>query len=74
MLGALMSIPVAKMITDKMFPMFVSNVACGLPLAFKWYHYPLIWLAIMVFYSFVSLLLTGKLNRLTPAEVLKNRE
>ena len=74
MLGALMSIPVAKMITDKMFPMFVSNVACGLPLAFKWYYYPLIWLAIMVFYSFVSLLLTGKLNRLTPAEVLKNRE
>ena len=28
----------------------------------------------VVFYSFVSLLLTGRLNRMTPAEVLKNRE
>ncbi len=74
MLGALVSIPVAKMITDRMFPMFVSNVACGLPLEFRWYYYPVIWLAIIAFYSLVSLLLTGKLNRMTPAEVLKNRE
>jgi putative ABC transport system permease protein len=74
MVGALISIPVAKLITDRMFPMFVANVACGLPLAFKWYYYPVIWAAIMVFYSFVSLLLTGRLNRMTPAEVLKNRE
>ncbi len=74
MLGALVSISVAKMITDRMFPMFVSNVACGLPLEFRWYYYPVIWLAIIAFYSLVSLLLTGKLNRMTPAEVLKNRE
>ncbi len=74
MLGALVSIPVAKLVTDKMFPMFVSNVACGLPLEFKWYYYPVIWLAIIAFYSLMSLLLTGKLNRMTPAEVLKNRE
>ena len=74
MLGAMVSIPVAKLVTDKMFPMFVSNVACGLPLEFKWYYYPVIWLAIIAFYSLMSLLLTGKLNRMTPAEVLKNRE
>ncbi len=74
MLGALVSIPIAKLITDKMFPMFVSNVACGLPLEFRWYYYPVIWLAIIAFYSLISLLLTGKLNRMTPAEVLKNRE
>lgn len=74
MIGALVSIPVAKLITDKMFPVFVANVACGLPLEFKWYYYPIIWLAILAFYSLVSLLLTGKLGRMTPAEVLKNRE
>lgn len=74
MLGALVSIPLAKLITDKMFPVFVANVACGLPLEFKWYYYPIIWLAILAFYSLVSLLLTGKLGRMTPAEVLKNRE
>ncbi len=74
MLGALVSIPLAKLITDRMFPIFVANVACGLPLEFKWYYYPIIWLAILAFYSLVSLLLTGRLNRMTPAEVLKNRE
>ena len=74
MLGAFVSIPITKLITDKMFPMFVSNVACGLPLEFKWYYYPVIWLAIIAIYSLMSLLLTGKLNRMTPAEVLKNRE
>ncbi len=72
--GALVAIPLAKVITDKMFPMFVANVACGLPLKFEWYYYIGIYVAIIVFYNIVSLLLTGKLNRMTPAEVLKNRE
>lgn len=74
MLGALVSIPLAKIITDKLFPMFVSNVACGLYLDFEWYYYLIIYAAILVIYSLVSLLLTGKLSRMTPAEVLKNRE
>ena len=74
MLGALVSIPLAKIITDKLFPVFVSNVACGLYLDFEWYYYLIIYIAILIFYSIISLLLTGKLNRLTPAEVLKNRE
>lgn len=72
--GALVAIPLAKVITDKMFPMFVANVACGLPLKFEWYYYIAIYVAIIVFYNLVSLLLTGKLGRMTPAEVLKNRE
>ncbi len=72
--GALISIPLAKIITDRMFPVFVANVACGLPLRFNWYYYPIILLAIIGCYSLISLLLTGKLNRMTPAEVLKNRE
>ncbi|MBP5253072.1 MAG: hypothetical protein J6Z21_04690, partial [Lachnospiraceae bacterium] len=74
MLGALVSIPLAKIITDKLFPVFVSNVSCGLYLDFEWYYYLIIYIAILAIYSLVSLLLTGKLNRLTPAEVLKNRE
>ncbi|MCR5501924.1 MAG: ABC transporter permease [Lachnospiraceae bacterium] len=74
MTGALIGIPLAKLITDRMFPMFVANVACGIPLVFRWYYYPAIFLAITVVYSIVSLLLTGKLNRMTPAQVLKNRE
>ncbi|MBP5554950.1 MAG: ABC transporter permease [Lachnospiraceae bacterium] len=73
-IGALVAIPLAKIITDKMFPMFVANVACGLPLKFEWYYYIAIYAAIIVFYNIVSMLLTGKLSRMTPAEVLKNRE
>ncbi len=74
MLGSLVSIPLAKIITDKLFPMFVSNVACGLYLDFEWYYDLIIYFAILAIYGLVSLLLTGKLSRMTPAEVLKNRE
>ena len=73
-IGALAAIPLAKIITDRMFPVFVANVACGLPLKFEWYYYLIIYAAIIIFYNMVSLLLTGKLSRMTPAEVLKNRE
>ncbi len=73
-IGALAAIPLAKIITDRLFPMFVANVACGLPLNFEWYYYLIIYAAIIIFYNMVSLLLTGKLSRMTPAEVLKNRE
>ncbi len=73
-IGALVAIPLAKIITDKLFPMFVANVACGLPLKFEWYYYLVIYAAIIIFYNLVSFLLTGKLSRMTPAEVLKNRE
>ena len=72
--GALIAIPIAKIITDKMFPVFVANVACGLYLKFEWYYYIAIYAAIIIFYNIISLLLTGKLSRMTPAEVLKNRE
>ena len=73
-IGAIISIPIAKMITDRMFPVFVVNVACGVYLKYEWYYYLLIFAAIVLIYSLVSFILTGKLKRLTPAEVLKNRE
>ena len=56
------------------YGMFVANVACGLPLKFEWYYYIAIYAAIIIFYNLVSVILTGKLSRMTPAEVLKNRE
>lgn len=74
MIGALISIPVSKIIIDKLFPTFIANVACCMHLEYKWYYYVMLYLAIVIFYSIISLILTGKLNRVTPAEVLKNRE
>ena len=74
MIGALFSIPVSKLLMDAMFPSFVANVACPIHLEFKWYYYVLLFAAIMGCYSLISLVLTRKLNRFSPAQVLKNRE
>ncbi|MCR4727236.1 MAG: hypothetical protein K5796_01110 [Lachnospiraceae bacterium] len=72
--GALVAIPVAKIFIDSIFPKFIPNVACCIHLEYEWYWYVVIFAGIMVIYEFISLAVTGKLNRITPAEVLKNRE
>ena len=72
--GALITVPLSKMILDSIYPSFIANTACGLNLEFPWYLYAGIFCAIMVFYFMVNAMLTGKLKKITPAEVLKNRE
>ncbi|MBR5421517.1 MAG: ABC transporter permease [Lachnospiraceae bacterium] len=74
MIGALISIPLAKMAVDRMFPIFIANVACCMHLEYRWYHYVILYAAIMLIYGVISRLVTGKIERVTPAEVLKNRE
>ncbi len=73
-LGALIAIPVSKLAMDAIYPYAVSNVACGLNIAFPWYYYVLIFAAIMLIYFAVNALLVRKLKNISPAEVLKNRE
>ena len=73
-IGALICIPAAKLLMNKIYPMFVPNVACSMKLAFPWYIYLCMYLGIIVIYLVVNRLLTGKINKITPAEVLKNRE
>ncbi|MBO4390311.1 MAG: ABC transporter permease, partial [Lachnospiraceae bacterium] len=72
--GALISIPAAKWIIDSLFPIFIANVACSMHLEYTWYHYVGLFAAIILIYSLISLVITRKINRVTPAEVLKNRE
>lgn len=72
--GALIAIPVSKLFMDAIYPYMISNVACGMNLAFPWYYYLLIFAGIMLIYFAVNALLTAKLKRISPAEVLKNRE
>jgi putative ABC transport system permease protein len=74
MLGALISIPVSKKIIDILFPSFIANVACAIHLEFKWYMYLMIFGAIMALYEIINLILSGKLNKISENEVLKNRE
>ena len=43
-------------------------------LAFPWYLYAIIFAAVILVYFIINRLLIGKINRISPAEILKNRE
>ncbi len=72
--GAVIGIPVAKAAMDAIYPWFISNTACGMNLHFPWYLYAGIFAGILAVYAVVNCLLVRKIKRITPAEVLKNRE
>lgn len=72
--GAVIAVPLAKKAMDMLFPSFIPNVACSMKLAFPWYLYVIIYCAVIVVYFVINRLLTGKISRISPAEVLKNRE
>lgn len=73
-LGAAVCLPLAKKIMDAMYPMLISNVACGMNLAFSWQLYLGIYAGILLLYFVIDRMLIRRLNRILPAEVLKNRE
>lgn len=73
-IGAAIGIPLAKIAMDKIYPWAVANTSCGLNLRFEWYLYLLIFAGVMLVYFIVNALLIRKINKITPAEVLKNRE
>lgn len=59
---------------DLIFPYFISNVAIGMDLQFPPQLYGMIYGGILICYLVINFLLVGRLNKLVPAEVLKNRE
>ena len=73
-LGALVTIPLAKLMMDAIYPSFIPNVACSMKLEFPWYLYVLIYCAVLLIYLLINALLVRKIKRISPAEVLKNRE
>ncbi|MBR4096553.1 MAG: FtsX-like permease family protein [Oscillospiraceae bacterium] len=73
-IGAVITIPLSKLIMNAIYPSFIAQNACGLNLHFPWYMYALIFAGIMIFYFVVSTVLVRKIKKITPAEVLKNRE
>ena len=72
--GALVCIPLSKFLMDCIYPSFIPNVACSMVLEFPPYLYLIIYVMVLAVYFVSSALLTRKLSRITPAEVLKNRE
>lgn len=73
-LGAIIGIPLSKKAIDKLYPWLMANVSCGMDLKFKPLMYIGIFAGIMAVYFVINALLVGKLKKISPAEVLKNRE
>lgn len=72
--GALLCCPLAKWIMDKMYPMLCANVSCALDLRFPIWMYLAIYLMVFVLYFVINTLLVHRIDKMQPAEVLKNRE
>ncbi|WP_310604242.1 FtsX-like permease family protein [Anaerosporobacter sp.] len=73
-IGAVICIPLAKIIMDALYPYLVSNVACGINLKFTWQLYVGIYAFVIVLYMIINQMLVARLKKIVPAEVLKNRE
>ena len=74
LLGALICVPLAKWSMDPVYPYCIANVAIGMDLKFTPQIYIMIYGGILLCYMVINFLLVGRLNKLVPAEVLKNRE
>jgi putative ABC transport system permease protein len=72
--GACIGIPIVKKIADSIYPYFIANTAMGMDLKFEWFMYAGILGGVVLVYLVISSILTGKIKRIIPAEVLKNRE
>ncbi|MBC3796370.1 FtsX-like permease family protein [Acetobacterium tundrae] len=72
--AAAFCIPLAKKAMDLMYPYLIANVACGMDFSFSWQVYIAIYAGVMLCYLGINWILTGRLQKMKPAEVLKNRE
>lgn len=74
LLGTLLAIPASKVIMDALYPYLVSNVACAMDLTFDGWIYAALFSGIMILYFAIHALLTRRIQRVNPGEVLKHRE
>lgn len=74
LVSALVSVPLSKLIMDALYPLLVSNIACGLDTAFSPLMYALIFALIFVSYFVINFVLTKRLKKIPETEMLKNRE
>lgn len=62
------------LIMSAVYPSLVSNVNCGVKLTFAPWLWAVLYDGILVLYFIINRALVGRLNKIVPAEVLKNRE
>ena len=73
-LGAIIGIPLAKIVIDALYPIMISNVALGPDMTLLPWLYAAVFALVYVSYFFIRLRLSRRLKRVTTAEVLKRRE
>ena len=74
-IGALIVIPLCKMIMDYVYSRYlVSNVGVGIRPDYPPEMYVAVFGVIIGLYLIINLALTNRIRKITPAEVLKNRE
>lgn len=73
-IGAAICLLLAKLIMSAVYPSLVSNVNCGVKLTFAPWLWAALYGGILVLYFIINRVLVGRLNKIVPAEVLKNRE
>ena len=56
------------------YSVFAGNVNCGVKLTFAPWLWAVLYGGILVLYFIINRVLVGRLNKIVPAEVLKNRE
>ena len=73
--GTVIHIPLTKAIMDFLYPRYmVSNISTALDLSFEPWLYVALGVLIFVCYFAINRVLVGRLKKMIPAEVLKNRE
>ncbi len=72
--GTLLIIPLAKKSIDALYPLFISNVACAMDLSMPWWYFALIYAVILALCLVITLLMNRRIGKVSPAEVLKDRE
>lgn len=74
-IGALVSIPVCKMLMNYVYPNYlVANIAVSYENSFPFYIYAGLYIIILLLYVMINYILVGRIKKMVPAEVLKNRE
>ena len=73
-LGGLICLPLSKAVVDLIYPSFIANVACCMDTALSPRLIFTVYAAMMIVYLVINELLVFKVKKITPAEVLKNRE
>ena len=74
LIGAYLSIILSKVLVDAYFPNTIANVACEMNLSLPIYVYIMEFALVTIAYFAVNTLLILKINKVTLADVLKNRE